>query len=200
MGSYVKNSKLLLTGLALSIIMIYGLFLSDASQAVLFENDPLISELGFTPTGWMGDWQDITLDDNYEKMGNTIRFVYSPRGQKGQNGWAGIYWLYPSANWGDQPGKDLSGYQKVSFSAKGDIGGENVEFLVGGVDLGKQFKDSIQPVISRTYSLTPDWKHYEIPVSDPIDKSSVIGGFGWLIDTGQGGKGSTFYLKDIGYE
>jgi hypothetical protein len=201
-GSRVKTSRLLFGGLV-GIIIIGASFLSVGSYASLFDTgQATISDLGFTPTGWMGDWQDIASDDNYEKQktGNTIKFTYSPRGQKGQKGWAGIYWLYPSANWGDQPGKDLSRYQKLSFMAKGDLGGEIVEFLVGGVDTGKQFRDSIQPVISKNCTLTSGWKLYEMPLPSAIDKSNVIGGFGWLIDTNQGGRCSTFYLRDIRYE
>jgi hypothetical protein len=190
----VKTSRLLFGGLVLSIIVVGGLFLSGTSQVASSLKESAISDLGFTPSGWMGDYQDVTFADNYEKQANTMKITYTPRGE---NGWAGIYWLYPSSNWGDQPGRDLRGYQKVSFSAKGDRGNETVEFLVGGVDTEKQFKDSIQPAISRTYTLKPDWEYYEIPLSEAADISSVIGGFAWLIDTKQGGKASTFYLRDI---
>jgi hypothetical protein len=47
-------------------------------------------------------------------------------------------------------------------------------------------------------SLNPDWTDYSIPLND-LNLDSVIGGFGWIIDTKQGGKQSTMYIKDINY-
>ena len=52
---------------------------------------------------------------------------------EGQKGWAGIYWQHPDKNWGDEIGLNLVGAKKISFYAKGERGGEIVEFISGGI-------------------------------------------------------------------
>jgi hypothetical protein len=195
-----KSSRIaILSFMLLGIATVGGLISSSASQYASQLNDPPISELGFTPSGWMGDYEDITFSDAYSDQthGQCIRIDYSA---KGSLGWAGIYWLYPSSNWGELPGKNIEGYKKVTFEARGELGGEKAEFMVGGIDTGKKYNDSIQTARSTGLkTLTTEWKKYEIDLNG-ADMSKVIGGFCWLADKNQGADASTIYLDNINYE
>src|SRR3981081_2097857 len=70
----------------------------------------------FAPSGWMGDYGDIKIDDGWTENpadGHTsIKVSYSAKGTQGAN-WAGVYWQHPANNWGDKPGGfDLSNMKK----------------------------------------------------------------------------------------
>jgi hypothetical protein len=155
----------------------------------------------FIPSGWMGDVGDIRMDDAYMKdahSGSTcIKFVYTAQGSNGQR-WGGVYWQNPANNWGEKDGGfDLTGATKLTFWAKGEKGGENIqEFKMGGIT--GRYSDSdvagIGPV-----ALTKDWKKYEIDLTDK-DLSYISGGFVWATNADVNPDGCTFYLDDIIYE
>jgi hypothetical protein len=92
----------------------------------------------YIPSGWMGDWADITFNDSYttdpHSGTNCVKITYSANGSQGYN-WSGIYWQDPEHNWGDKLGGfNLRGATDLTFWAKGEQGGENVEFKVGGIN------------------------------------------------------------------
>lgn len=155
----------------------------------------------FYPGGWMGDIGDIKFDakstDSPHSGSDTIRIDYSGRGSANKN-WAGIYWLYPDSNWGtNADGRNLQGYSRVTFWARGASGGEKAEFKVGGVT-GK-YPDSIkEPVSSGVVVLSKDWKQYTIDITGK-DLSHVVGGFCWVTNNVQNPKGCTIYLDDMIY-
>lgn len=155
----------------------------------------------YAPSGWMGDYGDIKLDDkNTDKphSGKTcIRFIYEPK--KSQNrGWAGVYWQDPANNWGTvKGGYNLSKMSKLTFWARGANGTEVIKkFVVGGIK--EHYPDSVfvemGPVV-----LTNDWKKYTINLVGR-DLSYISGGFGWSTDLNTDPEGCTFYLDDIKYE
>lgn len=125
-----------------------------------------------------------------------MEFSYAP----GPVGWAGVYWLNKPQNWGDQPGENLSDKQikRVTFWARGERGGEIVEFKAGGVSSGKQFQDSFEKSTGEL-SLSNIWKRYSMDV-DGADLSSVIGLFCWSANQANNPRGLTFYLDKIQYE
>ena len=155
----------------------------------------------FAPSGWMGDYGDIKIDDGWKDNpadGLTcIKVSYSAHGTQGAN-WAGVYWQHPANNWGDKPGGfDLSNMKKLSFWARGDKGGEKIaEFKVGGItgEHGDSDSASIGPVV-----LTKDWKKYTIDLSDK-NLSHVVGGFCWSANRDDNPHGFTIYLDEIRYE
>lgn len=155
----------------------------------------------FYPSGWMGDWGDITFDDASEDnphSGSTcIRVTYSAARSQGE-GWAGIYWRYPDSNWGNKDeGQDLSWATRLTFWARGQRGGENAEFKAGGIK-GKH-PDSIQPVVSTgVVRLSDNWQQFAINLSGK-NLSHVIGGFCWVTNRNQNPRGCTIYLDDIEY-
>jgi len=134
----------------------------------------------FAPSGWMGDYGDIKLNDGSTENcadGRTcIKVGYTAKGTQGAN-WAGIFWQQPPNNWGDKPGGyDLAKFKKLTFWARGEKGGETVnEFKVGGItgEHGDSDAQSIGPVV-----LTKEWKKYTIDLADK-NLSKIVGGFCW---------------------
>jgi hypothetical protein len=124
-----------------------------------------------------------------------IRVRYSP----GPTGWAGIYWQNKAANFGNSPGENFSraGYKRVTFWARGENGGELVEFKAGGIT-GKTYTDSFEATTGKV-ALDRKWQPYEIKLEGK-DLSSVIGGFCWVASKTANERGLTFYLDDIYYE
>jgi hypothetical protein len=174
----------------------------------------------FVPSGWMGDTGDILFDDEYADSacsGTTaIRVVYSAQGQGPSNScsygppcwWAGVYWQQPEGNWGTVPnaGFDLRSYNRLTFCAKGQVGGEQIEFGVGGI--GRNPPPGCSPIesnpdsackVSRWITLTNAWQEYTLDLSS-ADLSYVIGGFLWATSRARNPGGAVFYLDDIRYE
>ncbi len=155
----------------------------------------------YTPSGWMGDYGDLRLDDKFMQdphSGSTsIKISYSPEATQGAR-WAGVYWQNPPNNWGARPGGyDLTGAKKVTFWARGEKGGERIEeFKIGGIT--GEYADSdvagIGPV-----ELTTEWQQYTIDL-DGKDLSSISGGFCWATNLDANPQGAVFYLDDIRYE
>ncbi len=154
----------------------------------------------FCPSGWMGDVDSITFDENWKincHSGLTcIRIVYLPA--KGTLKWAGVYWQNPPNNWGFKEGSlDLTGARRLTFWARGEKGGEIIEkFRIGGI-IG-HYPDSdvaqVSPVV-----LTKEWKKYSIDLMRK-DLTYISGGFCWVAKLEDNPEGFTFYLDDIRYE
>jgi len=131
---------------------------------------------------------------------------------------AGIYLLNgilpngasaPLPNFGTvaDAGFDLSGATTLRFWARGQTGGEEIEFFVAGVGWNpatvmpvEPFPDSSprHPGPGTITTLTSDWQRYEIDVSG-LDLSYVLGGFGWVTNDSQNPGGAVFFLDDIEY-
>jgi len=155
----------------------------------------------YIPSGWMGDYGDIKLNDqsadNPHSGTTCMQFVYSGKKSQGQ-GWAGVYWQNPANNWGSKKGGfDLTGMTKLTFWARGAKGGERIEeFKVGGImgEYSDSDSASIGPVI-----LNKEWTQYSIDLKGK-DMSYVIGGFCWATNVDVNPEGATFYLDEIKYE
>lgn len=159
----------------------------------------------YIPSGWMGDWSDITFTDGYTvdcySPPTCIKITYSARGTQGAN-WAGIYWRHPADNWGEQPGGfDLTGATRLTFWARGEVGGEVAEFKAGGLGgPSTRYRDSLWPAASTgPVVLTREWRQYTIPLTG-ADLSRIMGGFVWVTNRPSNPNGCTIYLDDIQYE
>jgi len=163
----------------------------------------------FVFAGWMGDGESfgeraITLNDSCTENPHSspacVKVTYHVL--PGSIGWAGVYAQYNvkgQGNWGDLPGKNLKGHTKLVFYAKGEKGGEVVEFKAGGIDApGKQYKDSFEYSMG-TIKLEREWTRYEMDLSGE-DLSLVIGGFCWVATVRSNPNGLTFYIDSISYE
>jgi hypothetical protein len=155
----------------------------------------------FIPSGWMGDYGDLRLDDankeDPEDGTTAIKWTYSAQAKQGAN-WTGCFWQQPPNNWGDKPGGyDLTGYKKLTFWAKGAKGGENIaEFKVGGItgEHGDTDSTGIGPVV-----LTSKWKKYTIDLADR-NLSHIVGGFAWSASKDDNPDGFVIYLDEIRFE
>ncbi len=136
------------------------------------------------------------------------------------NNWGGFYRLngilragdtQPIPNWGEYPaaGFNLTGASEVTFWARGAVGGERVEFFVGGVGWGTDWQgNSTWPPVMPYYESFPKvstgyvtlgvgWRKYRIKLRG-WDLSYVLGGFGWVTNAVQNANRSiVFYLDDI---
>ena len=159
----------------------------------------------YIPSGWMGDYGDIRMNDGsleYPYSGSTcIKFEYSAQKSQSQ-GWTGVYWQFPANNWGTKKGGfDLTGMTKLSFWARGEIGGEVIQkFGVGGIGQGRDvpYPDSIL-IETEEIELTDSWKQYTINLAGK-DLSYISGGFLWVATAEANPTGATFYIDDIKFE
>jgi len=155
----------------------------------------------FIPSGWMGDYGDLRVDDSSTADPadgkNAIKITYSGKATQGAN-WAGVFWQNPANNWGDKPGGyDLSSMKRITFWARGQEGGEKIaEFKVGGItgEHGDSDSASIGPL-----SLTKEWKKYTIDLADK-NLSHIVGGFCWSASRDDNPNGFTIFLDEIRYE
>ena len=167
--------------------------------AVFVENNS--KENHFAPSGWMGDYGDLKINQastELPRSGNTcIKITYSAKMTQGA-GWAGIYWQQPANNWGEKKGGyDLTGATKLTFWARGAVGGEKIaEFKIGGIT--GEFPDSDSASVGPV-ELTKEWQKYTIDLKDK-DLSHIIGGFCWAASKDDNPNGFVMFLDDIIYE
>jgi len=152
----------------------------------------------YAPSGWMGDGEAGTNYVNVDSVTVDVRgaqrvaikLSYRP----GPKGWAGVYWQHPDSNWGTQRGRDLSGAKSITFLAKGERGGEIVEFKAGGIR-GKTYEDSFEVSVGRKV-LSTSWEPFTIDLSDQ-NLTSVIGAFAWVAPAGAGKSPIVTYVFDL---
>jgi hypothetical protein len=155
----------------------------------------------FAPSGWMGDYGDIKLNDasalNPADGRTAIMVTYSAKGSQGAN-WSGMFWQHPPNNWGEKPGGyDLSAFKRLTFWARGEKGGEKIaEFKTGGItgQYGDSDTANIGPVV-----LTTDWKKYTIDLAGR-NLSHVVGGFCWAASRDDNPEGFVMHLDEVRFE
>lgn len=153
----------------------------------------------FFPSGWMGDVGDIKYNDQWKENPQSgtscIQIKYTAEKKQG-SGWAGIYWQNPANNWGAKNGAfNFTGAKMVYFYARGEKGGETVEFKMGG--LTGDFPDSGSATASQV-TLTKNWELYKIDLSD-VDVSFISGGFVVVFSADNNPDGITIYIDNIYY-
>ena len=106
---------------------------------------------------------------------------------------------YPNA------GYDLSGATALTFWARGDKGGERVEFFAFTINTGaypnSTAKRTTCGAVTPCYvTLTNTWRLYTITLNS-LDLRYIIDGFGWVTNAPQNGSQPiTFYLDDIRFD
>ena len=150
------------------------------------------------PSGWMGDYRDLSVDmncvTNPYSGSSCIAFRYSARGSRYAN-MAGVIWQCPANNGGDiDGGLNLSGARKVTFWARAEPQDSIVaSFLFGGT-LGL-YPDTDKAALHDVV-LTTNWARYEIDLAD-CDLTYVSSFFGWVASRFQNQEGMSLYLDDI---
>ena len=108
-----------------------------------------------------------------------------------------MIWQSPANDWeGEKPGGfNLTGATALEFRARGEHGGEVVNFMFGVLDGAQPYRDSAKAELSGV-SLSTEWQRLRIAV-DACDLRRIKSGFGWSC-AGRG-RPVTFYLDDIRY-
>ncbi len=160
----------------------------------------------FAPGAFVGALGGIRMDPAWrtEAGGADTAFqvTFTPP-VSGSVVWAGLHWTEPDKNLGrvDGAGFDLSEASRLTFRARGAVGGERFKFLAGGIGSGADpFPDSLRPPAGGDWTvLGRQWQTYEINLAGR-DLTRVIGGFGLATDLCANPDGATIYLDDIRYE
>ena len=156
----------------------------------------------FIPSGYMPNSNCVKLKDDWAENcrgeGTCIRVDYDVECSRKDEKWAGVYWLNQANNWGSRKGGfNLTGARRLTFWARGERGGEQIqEFTVGGIT--GDYPDSDTAVIGPVI-LGAEWKQYTIDVRGK-DLSYISGGFAWATSEEVNPEQCTFYLDDIKYE
>ena len=109
----------------------------------------------------------------------------------------------PQLNQADAPnqGMNLLGASELRFWARGEKGGEMVQFLLGGFRVGTDspYPDSCDTQRTEYIRLNTEWTEYTIDLAH-IDTSYLICGFGFAMSGSESGDAdNVFYLDDIRY-
>jgi hypothetical protein len=139
---------------------------------------------------------------NYAAVGCSVDRITQPHSGKtcikleyrAPSNWGA--WQNPENDWGDKPGGfNLTGAKNLTFWARGEEGGEKVDFSYGGIRRDKPFYDSSDGKVG--VELTTEWKQYAIDLTGK-DLSCIKTGFGSSLRGA--GKPVTSYLDDSKYE
>ena len=103
-------------------------------------------------------------------------------------------------------GQDLRGAKSLKFKARGEKGGERVQFYMGGLasnDPTAPFPDTAEKHYNYNafVSLSNEWRDYSIDLRG-LDLSRIAGAFGWVTNQPENAGRSeiVFYLDEIVYE
>jgi hypothetical protein len=155
---------------------------------------PMVVDGYYFVTGYAGDGGEGKVVEKScptragEQRGYCHAFDYQP----GSQGWAAMFWQYPTDNWGDRPGRVIpEGATGLSFYAWSDEGGEQVAFSAG-----MKGKDAFAtPEMAITLDKEP--KKYTLSLADVAYCDHVISAFVWSAKA----QGSfRFYVDDIVWE
>jgi hypothetical protein len=169
---------------------------------------PYVVDSDFLPSGYEGDIADITeaadktcggARSSATAKGNCYTWTYAAP-TPAVAGYAAVLWQYPVNNFGTVatvPGYPIPpGATKVSFWAKGKVGGEKVSFAVGQIPATAKCSDAIiVPLALET--LTAAWVNYTIALPAQSYATGEITGFVW--DAAAQGA-INFYLDDIEWQ
>ncbi len=156
----------------------------------------------YVPSGFMPNGKCLSLNEawteNCHSGKSCVRVEYDLLCSRKDQHWAGVYWLNPANNWGQRKGGfNLTGAQQLTFWAKGDQGGEQIqEFTVGGI-MGN-YPDTDIAVIGPVI-LSGEWRRYTIDLRGK-DLSYVSGGIAWSTSEDVNPETCTFYLDEIRFE
>jgi hypothetical protein len=172
------------------------------AQMDMFHRSVIVYSSGFSayyPGGKIGDFADISIDaefkDNSRARRSPLRIDYRPN-PASPLGWTGVYFLYPDGNWGQFPGRNLSGATKLSFWVCADRD-MPAEFFLGGINDPRFANFDTSPAISTgAVAVNATWQRHEIDLTGH-DLSSIIGGFGVVMRREQDARSSSLFLDDV---
>ena len=93
-----------------------------------------------------------------------------------------------------ETGGSLTAISSFTFWARGDKGGEVIEFKVGDIAIPPSPGRGLGDV-----TLTSDWKQYQIDL-DGVDLTNATALFTWVATDDKNNNGAVFYLSEIQFE
>jgi hypothetical protein len=153
--------------------------------------------------------------------GACYKFTYQPDVRTGAAMWAGVYWVYPSNNWGSRQGRELvPPFKRLHFKAAATRGLDpsnpkndakpTFTFLVGGIGGNpadpQPYKDETlkDRKAGNIYTLGPDWQDISFDLTKivPDKPFHMISGFCWTTNYQPGvptaqSPPTVLYLDDI---
>jgi hypothetical protein len=164
----------------------------------VFNNAVFPPVKNFALSGYMGDVSDIKISGSYSNLHvegyPTLKVVY---GGEGLMGWGGVVWQNPANNWGEfDGGYNLTKAKRLTFWARGDKGGEIVEFKIGGTAANYPDSDNLS---SGDITLSDRWQKYALDLSK-ADLAYISAGFGFVLKQDMNPDGCTFYIDDVRYD
>ena len=157
----------------------------------------------FIPSGWMPDGQGVAQNTQETDMPHQGEYFIRASCQLSVKQWVGVYFLL-DGEWEPEQGLNLF---ELLGADKGDPikcrfwararESVSVQFKIGGVHKGGVHDSLIFPISTNWIELTPEWKMYEIDLTDH-DLNSVVSGFAWVCDRARNsGKDVSFDLDTI---
>ena len=191
----IKTSNLSITLLSiLTSVLISGCerSLSGDAEFAGFSNNPEVYIDGFSGGLEYFPFSGSKLDafavdaETYYSGTNSMRFdvpnVGDPAG------------AYAGAIFPDYGGRDLSGYDALTFWAKASEAG-----TINEIGFGNDFGDNNFLVTKANLRINTAWTKYILPIPDPTKLIRENGMF-WYAEGPENGNGYTFWVDDLKYE
>ena len=174
---------------------------ADFQKFTVYQDKP--SRNHYVPSGYIPNGKCVAVDDawqqNCQEGRSCIKNTFDRDCATLNMIWAGVFWLQPANNWGDEKGGfDLTGAKKLVFWARGEKGGEVITFKMGGVGLASKYPDTDAASLDLV-TLTTEWKEYSIDLSFK-NLGHITGGFCWVGTAKENASKTIFYLDNIYYE
>lgn len=165
-------------------------FATNSTTAEIFTDSPIglgtnfyFPFLGSKATAW-------TVDDSEGyKSQSSMRFDV-PNANDPEGGYAGAIFRTDGA------GRDLTGYDALTFWAKASQG-----VVIGEIGFGQDFKENKYQVNASNVTLSTNWVKYVIPIPDASKLFEERGMFWYSAGTQDtGGFGYTFWIDELKFE
>ena len=101
---------------------------------------------------------------------------------------------YAGAIFPDYGGRDLSGFDALTFWAKATKKG-----TINEIGFGQDFRENKYLVTLNNLELTTNWRQYTIAIPDP-SKLTEMNGLFWYAEGPENGEGYTFWVDELKFE
>lgn len=204
LGTFLGRDRFAYDALALALSAVFLFGLMAVWPLVPRRTDIALADVG-NPSGWMAcslppdQYIDLEVESDGCRSDNCLKFTYH-RGD-GQC-YAGVYWIPWVCPDGLVEGRDcsinlltngISHIHRLSFYARGQHGGEVLEFKVGADDFPPPTVKLTNVVLSK------QWRRYTIPL-DGVDLTHAVGLFAWFAADVFNREDITFYLDEMTFE
>lgn len=155
----------------------------------------------YYPSNWMGAAElgtkfvriDRAHEDKPHSSPSCDKWVVQFRNS---TDWAAVGWAFPENNWGNQKGRDLSAYSRITLWARGTEGQQLVFKTGGHTKPGAKFSASMPEQMPVVVNLTNEWQQVTIPLRG--DKSNIPTALVWVAEARRaGGREMTFFIDDL---